>query len=52
MASVIDVAVIEDPEAAEVSLDPIRSRLLAELAEPGSATSLAGTLGLPRQNVN
>ena len=49
---VIDVAVIEDPEAAEVSLDPVRSRLLAELAEPGSATSLAGTLGLPRQNVN
>ena len=48
----IDVAVIEDPEAAEVSLDPVRSRLLAELAEPGSATSLAGTLGLPRQNVN
>lgn len=52
MASVIDVAVIEDPEAAEVSLDPVRSRMLAELAEPGSATSLAGTLGLPRQNVN
>ena len=52
MALVIDVAVIEDPEAAEVSLDPVRSRLLAELAEPGSATSLAGTLGLPRQNVN
>ena len=49
---VIDVAVIEDPEAAEVSLDPVRTRLLAELAEPGSATSLAGTLGLPRQNVN
>ena len=48
----IDVAVIEDPEAAEVSLDPVRSRLLAELAEPGSATSLAGTLGLHRQNVN
>ena len=32
MASVIDVAVIEDPEAAEVSLDPVRSRMLAELA--------------------
>src|SRR5689334_2597780 len=47
-----DVAVIEDPAAAEVSLDPIRSRLLAELAEPGSATMLAGKLGLPRQKVN
>ncbi|MEU4238455.1 helix-turn-helix domain-containing protein [Actinoplanes sp. NPDC026619] len=47
-----DVAVIEDPAAAEVSLDPIRSRLLAELAEPGSATMLAGRIGLARQKVN
>ncbi len=47
-----DVAVIEDPAAAEVSLDPTRSRLLAELAEPGSATTLAGRVGLPRQKVN
>src|SRR3954462_8715003 len=47
-----DVAIIEDPAAAEVSLDPIRSRLLAELAEPGSATMLAGKIGLPRQKVN
>jgi DNA-binding transcriptional ArsR family regulator len=47
-----DVAVIEDPAAAEVSLDPMRSRLLAELAEPGSATTLANRVGLPRQKVN
>ena len=47
-----DVAVIEDPAAAEVSLDPIRSRLLAELARPGSATMLAAKIGLPRQKVN
>jgi DNA-binding transcriptional ArsR family regulator len=47
-----DVAVIEDPAAAAVSLDPIRSRLLAELAVPGSATMLAGRIGLPRQKVN
>jgi len=47
-----DVAVIEDPAAAEVSLDPIRSRLLAELVVPGSATMLAGKVGLPRQKVN
>lgn len=47
-----DVAVIEDPAAAEVSLDPIRARLLAELATPGSATMLAGRLGLPRQKIN
>jgi DNA-binding transcriptional ArsR family regulator len=47
-----DVAVIEDPAAAEVSLDPIRARLLAELSEPGSATMLAAKVGLPRQKVN
>ncbi|MFD0663710.1 ArsR/SmtB family transcription factor [Thermocatellispora tengchongensis] len=48
-----DVAVIEDPAAAEVSLDPIRARLLAELsAEPSSATMLAAKVGLPRQKVN
>ncbi|WP_344821209.1 helix-turn-helix domain-containing protein [Actinocorallia longicatena] len=47
-----DVAVIEDPAAAEVSLDPMRSRLLAELTEPCSATMLAAKVGLPRQKVN
>jgi DNA-binding transcriptional ArsR family regulator len=47
-----DVAVIEDPAAAEVSLDPTRARLLAELAEPNSATTLAARVGLPRQKVN
>ncbi|MEV4455159.1 helix-turn-helix domain-containing protein [Microbispora sp. NPDC049633] len=47
-----DVAVIEDPAAAEASLDPIRVRLLAELAEPNSATMLAAKVGLPRQKVN
>ncbi|MEU7905409.1 helix-turn-helix domain-containing protein [Actinoplanes sp. NPDC049118] len=46
------IAVIEDPAAAAVSLDPIRSRLLAELAVPGSATMLAAKVGLPRQKVN
>ncbi|MEU8272350.1 helix-turn-helix domain-containing protein [Sphaerisporangium sp. NPDC049002] len=48
----LDVAVIEDPAAAEVSLDPVRSRLLAELSEPRSATMLAARVGLPRQKVN
>ncbi|GII42251.1 ArsR/SmtB family transcription factor [Planotetraspora phitsanulokensis] len=47
-----EVAVIEDAAAAEVSLDPVRARLLAELAEPGSATMLAAKVGLPRQKVN
>jgi DNA-binding transcriptional ArsR family regulator len=48
----LEVAVIEDPAAAEVTLDPMRARLLAELAEPGSATMLAARVGLPRQKVN
>ncbi|MFI6452391.1 ArsR/SmtB family transcription factor [Streptosporangium amethystogenes] len=47
-----DIAVIENPAAAEVSLDPIRARLLAELSEPASATMLAAKVGLPRQKVN
>ena len=48
----IDIAVIEDPAAAEVSLNPIRTRLLSELADPASATTLAARVGLPRQLVN
>jgi DNA-binding transcriptional ArsR family regulator len=48
----LDVAVIDDPATAEISLDPVRARLLAELAEPASATMLAARVGLPRQKVN
>ena len=48
----LDVAVIEDPAAAGVSLDPVRARLLAALAQPGSATTLAAQIGLTRQKVN
>ncbi|MBS2535006.1 helix-turn-helix transcriptional regulator [Catenulispora sp. NF23] len=48
----LDVTVIEEPAAAEASLDPIRSRILAALSEPGSAAMLAARLGLPRQKVN
>src|SRR6202161_2846121 len=47
-----DVAVIEDAAAAEVSLDPIRAQMLAELAQPHTATTLAAQLGLARQKVN
>jgi hypothetical protein len=46
------VQVIDDPAAAMVALDPVRSRLLAELAVPASAATLAGRLGLARQKVN
>jgi DNA-binding transcriptional ArsR family regulator len=48
----LDVDVIQDPAAAEASLDPMRARLLAELAEPGSATTLAARVGLTRQKAN
>jgi DNA-binding transcriptional ArsR family regulator len=48
----LDVTVIEDPAAAEASLDPIRAALLAALAEPASAAALAARVGLPRQKVN
>ena len=48
----LDVAVIEDPAAAEVSLDPVRARLLSALAEPGSASTLAPRTGVSRQKAN
>ncbi|MBB5934250.1 ArsR/SmtB family transcription factor [Streptomyces zagrosensis] len=48
----LDVTVIEDPAAAEASLDPMRARLLAALVEPASAAMLAAKVGLPRQKVN
>src|SRR5918992_777800 len=48
----LDVEVIEDPAGAVVALDPVRARLLAELAEPRSAAMLAERVGLTRQKVN
>lgn len=48
----LDVEVIDDPAAATVALEPVRSRLLSELAEPASAATLAVRLGLARQKVN
>jgi DNA-binding transcriptional ArsR family regulator len=48
----LDVAVIDSAAAAASSLDPVRSRILAELSEPRSATMLAALIGLPRQKIN
>lgn len=48
----LDVHVIEDPAAAVVALDPVRSRILSELSEPASAAALASRLGIARQKVN
>ncbi|MBJ8344254.1 helix-turn-helix domain-containing protein [Antrihabitans sp. YC2-6] len=47
-----EVAVINSSAAAEISLDPTRAALLAALVEPGSASSLAGQVGLTRQKAN
>jgi predicted ArsR family transcriptional regulator len=46
------VEVINDPATAAVALDPVRSRLLAELKEPASAARLAARVGIARQKVN
>ena len=48
----LDVDVIDDPAAAVVALDPVRSRLLAELTTPASAAALAARLGIARQKIN
>lgn len=48
----LDVEVIDDPAAATVALEPVRSRLLAELAAPASAAALAARLGIARQKIN
>lgn len=43
---------IQQPDRAAVLLHPLRLRILQALREPGSATSVAQQLGLPRQRVN
>ncbi len=47
-----DIQVIEDPQAATVALEPVRSRLLSELAAPASAATLATRVGMARQKIN
>jgi DNA-binding transcriptional ArsR family regulator len=44
--------VIQEPRRAAAVLHPLRRQILDALAEPGSASSLARTLGLPRQKIN
>jgi DNA-binding transcriptional ArsR family regulator len=48
----LDVQVIDDPAAAALAVEPVKSQLLAALAEPASAATLAARLGLARQKVN
>jgi DNA-binding transcriptional ArsR family regulator len=47
-----DVEVIESVDAAAAALDPVRARLLGELAVPASAAGLAARVGIARQKVN
>src|SRR3954470_18622099 len=48
----LDIQVIDDPAAATIALEPMRSRLLSELATPASAATLGTRVGLARQKVN
>lgn len=48
----VDIQVIDDPAAATVALEPIRSRLLSYMATPASSATLAKRVGLARQKVN
>lgn len=45
----LELEVIADPTAATVALEPARSRMLAELAQPASAATIASRLGIARQ---
>lgn len=47
-----DLVVLDDPEVAITVLQPMRASVLAALRTPGSATSVAAQLGVPRQRAN
>lgn len=44
--------IVRTPERAATVLHPLRRQILTALGEPGSASSVAEVLGLPRQKVN
>lgn len=46
------VRVLDDPETLSVLGHPLRVRILETLREPGSAATLARTIGQPRQKIN
>ena len=47
----VSVHLVDDPRQAAMLAAPLRQRILQALAEPGSATTMARTLGLARQKV-
>lgn len=46
------IAVVRSESQARSLLDPLRREILERLVEPGSASTVAERLGLPRQRVN
>lgn len=48
----LDLEVIDRPDVAATMVDPLRCRVLAALAAPGSATTVAAQLGVSRQKAN
>lgn len=48
----LDIKVIDEPKAAVAILNPLRASILTALSVPGSATSVARLVNLPRQKVN
>ena len=46
------LSVIRKPREAALLLQPTRQKIVEQLREPGSASSLARKLGLPRQRLN
>ncbi len=46
------VSITRDASQARSLLDPLRRSILAALQEPGSSSSVAATMGLPRQRLN
>ena len=48
----VAMQLVDEPARLLAALSPLRRQLLAQLAEPASATEAAARLGLPRQKVN
>ena len=51
-AAAAAVALVDRPDAVKVALSPIRTRMLARLRRPASATMVAEEMGMARQRVN
>jgi DNA-binding transcriptional ArsR family regulator len=49
---VLELDVLDDPRAVITALDPVRTEILRNLVQPGSATTVAHALGLSRQKAN